>query len=195
MFDESLFPFAKLHPNAGARLRSELDLLPDILKNSPFTTFGDANLHDQNMLSSNATNALPSSGDAVLDSGTNADENTADMHLHQRGFRCHPRGDNSDPKAAPPRTSDDQTDRPGVSAPGSAPSSPQPRDPTRNSVPSSGSSTPPCVLASPAAALSQPQTDPIEGESARALQPMKIESLGSSAAHDPVAPPVQRPST
>jgi histone deacetylase 1/2 len=33
VFDESVYPFAQLHPNAGARLRADLELLPDILKN------------------------------------------------------------------------------------------------------------------------------------------------------------------
>ena len=46
MFDEHVFPFAQLHPNAGARLRVELSLLPDALFNSS-STFGDATLHDQ----------------------------------------------------------------------------------------------------------------------------------------------------
>jgi histone deacetylase 1/2 len=32
VFDETIFPFASLHPNAGAHLRSEIALLPDILK-------------------------------------------------------------------------------------------------------------------------------------------------------------------
>jgi hypothetical protein len=31
IFDESVFPFSKLHPNAGARLRSEISLLPSSL--------------------------------------------------------------------------------------------------------------------------------------------------------------------
>lgn len=30
VFDETLFPFAKLHPNAGALLRAEIELLPDL---------------------------------------------------------------------------------------------------------------------------------------------------------------------
>lgn len=33
VFDETEFPFAALHPNAGARLRSEILLLPDHLTN------------------------------------------------------------------------------------------------------------------------------------------------------------------
>lgn len=36
MFDENIFPFSKLHPNAGSRLRSEVLLLPSKLLN-PFT--------------------------------------------------------------------------------------------------------------------------------------------------------------
>jgi hypothetical protein len=31
VFDEHIFPFAQLHPDAGARLRSEISLLPDSL--------------------------------------------------------------------------------------------------------------------------------------------------------------------
>jgi hypothetical protein len=34
VFDETIFPFASLHPNAGACLRKEIELLPDVLKNS-----------------------------------------------------------------------------------------------------------------------------------------------------------------
>lgn len=36
VFDESVFPFAKLHPNAGALLRSQILLLPPSLRNSEF---------------------------------------------------------------------------------------------------------------------------------------------------------------
>jgi hypothetical protein len=32
VFDETVFPFSTLHPNAGARLRREVDLLPDVIK-------------------------------------------------------------------------------------------------------------------------------------------------------------------
>ena len=35
VFDESIFPFSKLHPNAGAQLRAEVNLLPPTLLNSP----------------------------------------------------------------------------------------------------------------------------------------------------------------
>jgi hypothetical protein len=33
IFDEEVFPFSKLHPNAGERLRSEILLLPSNLLN------------------------------------------------------------------------------------------------------------------------------------------------------------------
>jgi len=53
VFDESVFPFSSLHPNAGARLRSDISLLPETI--SPFIP-GDVNCH-----ASNATNtAVPS---------------------------------------------------------------------------------------------------------------------------------------
>ena len=66
VFDERVFLFASLHPNVGARLRSELALLPDALHNSS-TSFGDANLHDQHLSSPVPTNALPSSGGVLGD--------------------------------------------------------------------------------------------------------------------------------
>lgn len=44
VFDETVFPFASLHPNAGARLRAEILLLPESLV--PSSRFGDARVHD-----------------------------------------------------------------------------------------------------------------------------------------------------
>jgi histone deacetylase 1/2 len=57
-FDEHVFPFAALHPNAGARLRAEIALLPDILIN-PIST-GDAHMSDLGLFS-----PLPSNGSRV----------------------------------------------------------------------------------------------------------------------------------
>jgi hypothetical protein len=45
VFDERVFPFASLCPNAGARLKAELTLLHDVLHNLN-TSFGDAHVHD-----------------------------------------------------------------------------------------------------------------------------------------------------
>jgi len=41
VFDENVYPFADLHPNAGARLRSEILLLPSNLHNPSLDTGGD----------------------------------------------------------------------------------------------------------------------------------------------------------
>jgi hypothetical protein len=46
MFDETIFPFASLRPNAGARLRAEIALLPKNLVSS-LTYFGDVILVDK----------------------------------------------------------------------------------------------------------------------------------------------------
>lgn len=64
VFDEHVFPFSLLHPNGGARLRAELELLPDVLKN-PSSNFGDAILRDQTLVNSTPTNAVSSSLGAV----------------------------------------------------------------------------------------------------------------------------------
>jgi hypothetical protein len=46
VFDEQVFPFSRLNPNASARLRSELSILPDVLLN-PTAGYGDATLLDR----------------------------------------------------------------------------------------------------------------------------------------------------
>jgi hypothetical protein len=48
VFDEYIFPFASIHPNASARLRAEIQLLPEFLLN-PSTQFGDALVHDRHL--------------------------------------------------------------------------------------------------------------------------------------------------
>ena len=45
VFDESVFPFASLHPNAGALLRKEILLLPSHLRS--FDHGGDNNCTNQ----------------------------------------------------------------------------------------------------------------------------------------------------
>lgn len=45
IFDESIFPFEKLHPNAGARLRKEILLLRDHLLNSDRGGVGCDDIH------------------------------------------------------------------------------------------------------------------------------------------------------
>jgi len=50
-FDENIFPFAQLHPNAGTRLRHEISLLPSDLRPSTFDQRGE--LSSDHMFNSN----------------------------------------------------------------------------------------------------------------------------------------------
>jgi hypothetical protein len=78
VFDEEVFPFSSLHPNAGARLRAELDLLPDILKN-PSSEFGNAKISDQHLSSPVSTNRPSSPASCVGTTGTSTEENSAEI--------------------------------------------------------------------------------------------------------------------
>jgi hypothetical protein len=69
VFNEDIFPFASLHPNAGARLRAEILLLPNSLYD-PNATFGNASVSDRQS-SSLPTNVVSS----PLDDGAGAAEN------------------------------------------------------------------------------------------------------------------------
>ena len=64
VFDEGIFPFSSLHPNAGARLHAEIQVLPDILLN-PSMSFPDAQIRDQHLISPNQTNASLSGYDSM----------------------------------------------------------------------------------------------------------------------------------
>lgn len=48
IFDETLFPFEHLHPNAGSRLRNEIILLPDHLANPGDVSSADHTLANPN---------------------------------------------------------------------------------------------------------------------------------------------------
>lgn len=73
VFDERVFPFASLRPNAGALLRTEIALLPPSLL-SPDASFGDATLLDQHMSPSVSTNTVPSSIHDPANAGENPGE-------------------------------------------------------------------------------------------------------------------------
>lgn len=73
VFDESVFPFASLHSNARAKLRAELQVLPDVLRN-PSISFRDALIHDQHVNSPNTSNVETSLGDVQVQEST-SDEN------------------------------------------------------------------------------------------------------------------------
>jgi hypothetical protein len=62
VFDESIFLFSSLRPNAGARLRGEIALLSHSLL-SANASFGDAFLRDQYTSPPVSSNPLPSAVD------------------------------------------------------------------------------------------------------------------------------------
>jgi histone deacetylase 1/2 len=101
VFDENIFPFSELHPNAGARLRQEVLLLPHHLVNP-----GDASPE------SGVTNLHPgSSAPSVLQDSTKNSEQNKISHTYDNGvFVQHP--------AAGSRS---QADSPAVPAPAADP--------------------------------------------------------------------------
>jgi hypothetical protein len=57
VFDETVFLFASLHPNAGARLRAEILLLPEYSSHHSGDDILDDNVINDSL--HNATNVLP----------------------------------------------------------------------------------------------------------------------------------------
>lgn len=92
VFDEHIFPFSLLHPNAGACLRAELALLPDVLKN-PSSDFGSAIMRDQTLVNSLPTNAVSSSTAAVDGTGSNSVRNGEETATNSHHFMCREDGD------------------------------------------------------------------------------------------------------
>ena len=88
VFDETKFPFADLHPNAGALLRKEILLLP-----SHLTSFeqGGQNIDDQ--LLTNSSNELHES--CVDDTGEIHEEIVVEKNSDGPYFMCPTRGDRS----------------------------------------------------------------------------------------------------
>lgn len=87
VFDESVFPFATLHPNAVARLCAELALLPNVLLN-PSASFGDTSLHDQTVVNSLHTNATHSALVVADVTGTNSSSSGEEMGERRHYFMC-----------------------------------------------------------------------------------------------------------
>lgn len=75
VFDEQVFSFASLRPNAGAQLKAKLRLLPDILLNP--SSFGADNLLDPNVRSPTPANSSPSLSGDLLHAGADLGENGA----------------------------------------------------------------------------------------------------------------------
>jgi len=174
VFDETIFPFAALHPNSEARIRSELALLPDVLKNPSTSSFGDAKLSDQRMLSPAPTNISSSAVDVVDATGTNLAPNVAETGHGEGHFLCSPSGDITGSEEDSPAG-----DIPSVGASSSglvsgAPSGGLPPSPPGSSTPATTVS-PPLMDATPS---SPAHGDPSLGEST-APDPEQIESPGS----------------
>jgi histone deacetylase 1/2 len=176
VFDETIFPFARLHPNAGARLRAEILLLPE---NSSYTS-GDDIVDDRltNVFPANATNSLPQ--DRVQQDRVQLanSEEEADMHApsgeHSPALTQSTLGAAPDPHASPAGASQDASHAASFDG---TPASTGPITSTRSgSSTSTAASTPghTTSVGSPARTASAPTASP-----------------GSSATSAPAAPPVQ----
>jgi hypothetical protein len=79
VFDEDVYPFSKLHPNARARLRSKILLLPTSLRN-PFSAFGDNNTVDTNGNDSMHTNMADENAGSVENQAQNGENFIQNAH-------------------------------------------------------------------------------------------------------------------
>jgi len=199
VFDEHVFPFQSLHPNAGARLRKDIELLPDVLQN-PSTNLGDSHILDQNVASPNPANALARSAIVSVNADKIGGENEADIRspavLPSRYFMCSPSGHHVRTEADPPpaaasRSASARRDTDVVAS--GTPPTPAAQDPVAGAGSSAPSSTPP-PASSP---YTVPQTDPTAAGSAAtptARPPeatVQIHPPGSSAAVVPTPPAAQ----
>lgn len=105
VFDELVFPFASLRPNASARLRAEIQLLPDVLLN-PSSQFGDAFVHDRHLSSPMTTDTVLSSSVDVLPAGKNlavsGDHTMKSALCRDPYFMCLPAGGSNNTQADTP---------------------------------------------------------------------------------------------
>jgi transposase InsO family protein len=122
IFDEHVFPFSSLHPNAGAQLRAELALMPDLFLSS---SLGDTFSPDHSADSSLPSNPSQRSPRDCVVSGENLGENHGDIAPNssedRRHFMCLPPGSSTGGEADPPATSDGPA---GASSSGNSDASP-----------------------------------------------------------------------
>jgi hypothetical protein len=88
VFDECVFPFADLHPNAGAQLRSEILLLPETLKNP--SDIGGVCTDDSILANSPSSNHAPECTGATDASGSTprgSGKNSVKIRLISCNFR------------------------------------------------------------------------------------------------------------
>ena len=158
VFDETVFPFATLHPNAGARLQAELQVLPEVLLN-PSMNFGDALIHDQHL--SSLTNGQPSVGTSALPVGSDpkhsgeiSQPNDAPMAPYRM---CRGPGGSTDSQVDPSTVSGSDS----LSTSGSVPL--QSSGSTSSTASGSSAASAPMLTTSALPAAAQP--DPVQGES------------------------------
>lgn len=119
VFDERVFPFTSLRPNAGAWLRAEMHLLPDVLLN-PTSSLGNVNLSDHNTSSPMPANPPSSSGGDLIHAEKNLEQGAADSGENGGCYRmCYLPGDSTQAETDLPRTAGRSA---GGSESGSAPS-------------------------------------------------------------------------
>jgi hypothetical protein len=82
IFDEVVFPFSKLHPNASAQLRREISLLPESLTNS----IRDDSAFDLSDNSMPTNDGHESSDDVHGASARNSDQSRSNLDVFQRHF-------------------------------------------------------------------------------------------------------------
>ena len=153
VFDENIFPFASLHPNAGAQLRAEIALLPDMLRNP---SAGDSILPDQNTGSSLPTNPSQDCARDLMHTGANSESTEQESAAGDRYFMCRNLADSTDPRADSPTSAVRGSGRTGGSASGRASS---PSRLTVSGAPSAGSSAAPSVPHVSESAQLAPQPD------------------------------------
>jgi hypothetical protein len=161
VFDEQVYPFSLLHPNAGALLRSELSILPDVLLN-PSSQFGDATLLDRNV-DTPLSNRGPSTTSVDENAGENGVQIDANSDENGRYF-MHPLPNNGGAETqVDPPAEDSAPAAPGtISSPGSGlVSSDEPV--SRYSGPDAGSSAASSTPLQSTTTPSSPQLDPSAG--------------------------------
>lgn len=186
VFDENVFPFATMHPNAGARLRKEISLLSDSLRSN--FDFGDAIVRDQCMTSPLPTDAVSSS---VLDeagTGRKSEENCAQDAFQGRHRMWQLHDENGAEHGGDLPAPDFPRTGRGSASGSEAAQVPSPARPS--SAPSGSSAVGAATPPSPSNGVSA-QTDPSGAGSTlssdAAGDPGQIASSGSSTPVDPVA--------
>lgn len=188
VFDEQVFPFQTLHPNAGAQLRKEISLLLESLL-PPCTTFGNGNLRDPSAVLSPTTDLTSSVEHMQQQTTGNSKGNGILMKENHRFPLCFlgsSSTDLGDDSPAPLTPSDGgavpvaSASSPAASPIGAGAASP------RAGAGASGSSTTTHPAPSSSATPASPHADPSPGGHVPATSQENL-GAGSSAAPSPMA--------